>query len=1115
MRLLSPLRLLPAAALVLLLHSAALAASAPPVPTGLKATAGAAQVKLVWNAASGATKYHVKRSLQATGTYATIATVTAAAFTDTPATSLIPGVVSYYKVSALNGSVESANSGSVSAKPTFAAPTGLMATAGVTSIALQWKSSSGATQYIVSRSAGSGYKQVKQTSATSFTDSVGLVAGIKYSYEVAAVDSLATSPASAPVAAMLLPAAPAGLKATPGVAQVSLSWKASPGATKYNVSRSAVSGSKYAVVATVGAAAFTDTVSSGLVPGQTFYYVVNGEDSSGAGPNSAQVSATPAFAAPSGLTAAAGINQVTLQWTGSTGATKYLVQRSIVTGSGYKTVATVTTTAFTDKASNGIVGGVTYYYVVAAADTVATSPVSNQASATPLSQGTSVNATVNTLANRHAISPYIYGAAFPPSAAYVASSGLTLTRWGGNNASRYNWKLNAKNIDADWYFEDYSWGTPNSADFITQIAGASGSPLMTIPMLEWVANGTSGWSFSVKKYGAQCSADPWNSDAGDGLKPDCNTPITGNDPTDANLRLLDEPSSGDPAGSIYRNEWLAAIAPNYGTQPHFYNLDNEPDIWGGTHRDIHPEPTGYDELAAAIVKEGHAVKVYDPKAVRLAPVFCCWWFYWNGANGNDKPNHGGLDFLPWLLNEIWYNDQVAGSRSLDVFDVHAYFNGPSTSGLTIAQVRAGALRTTREWWDPTYVSESGTVNQKWTTSIEPDHTVAFVIPRMRALANTIYPGTPASFTEWSGATVMDGSSYSGQGESDFSTGLVDADAYGILGRERMWGASRWTAATQATPAYEALLLYRNPDGAKNGFLPLSVEATSDSDPNLFSVYASMDQAGDAMTLMVLNKDPSNTAAVSFNLEGFTPSTMKSYTLSSAKPTAIVASGAQSWLGTQIFAPYSATLLVLGGKSPTPAAEEWDLNPDTLMANTSSTVTIAPTLLSGTGTVTMTSATGTGGLKLTLTQPKISPATATSSGNGLITITAPSTPGLYQFTVTAKDSGGAVQTQQGWVLATVPAATLTKSGDGQSAPKSSTVKLTATFVPGSSGAGAAGEDLLFTASAGTLSQRIVRTDAGGNAQVTLTLPSTAGKVTVTAVGPAFWGAPAATFTVTAQ
>ena len=52
-------------------------------------------------------------------------------------------------------------------------------------------------------------------------------------------------------------------------------------------------------------------------------------------------------------------------------------------------------------------------------------------------------------------------------------------------------------------------------------------------------------------------------------------------------------------------------------------------------------------------------------------------------------------------------------------------------------------------------------------------------------------------TEWNVAAA---------GETDFSTALADADVFGILGRERMFSASRWTAADSTAPAYQALKL---------------------------------------------------------------------------------------------------------------------------------------------------------------------------------------------------------------------------------------------------------------------------------------------------------------------
>jgi hypothetical protein len=52
-----------------------------------------------------------------------------------------------------------------------------------------------------------------------------------------------------------------------------------------------------------------------------------------------------------------------------------------------------------------------------------------------------VTITIDALANRHAISPYVYGFAYPNSAADITDSGATEVRWGGDATSTYNWQL--------------------------------------------------------------------------------------------------------------------------------------------------------------------------------------------------------------------------------------------------------------------------------------------------------------------------------------------------------------------------------------------------------------------------------------------------------------------------------------------------------------------------------------------------------------------------------------------------------------------------------------------------------------------------------------------------
>jgi hypothetical protein len=141
----------------------------------------------------------------------------------------------------------------------------------------------------------------------------------------------------------------------------------------------------------------------------------------------------------------------------------------------------------------------------------------------------------------------------------------------------------------------------------------------------------------------------------------------------------------------------------------------------------------------------------------------------------------------------------------------------------------------------------------------------------------IYPGTPLSITEWSAAFA---------GESDFSTALGDADAYGILGRERVYLTSRWVAPDPSNSNYQALKLYRNYDGQHHSFATTSASDTNNGDPNLFSSHAALNSSGKTLTIMVLNKDPGNAVQAQFAINGFTPQQVTAYTLSSANPNKI-------------------------------------------------------------------------------------------------------------------------------------------------------------------------------------------------------------------------------------
>ena len=97
-------------------------------------------------------------------------------------------------------------------------------------------------------------------------------------------------------------------------------------------------------------------------------------------------------------------------------------------------------------------------------------------------------------------------------------------------------------------------------------------------------------------------------------------------------------------------------------------MDNEVDIWSGSHRDVHPVASGHDELANLYEVEAANLKAWD-----------------------DKAAHGGVDFLPWWLNQVYWLDKINGSRTLDVFDIHAYPDA-DTTGMTDRDAATGLCK---------------------------------------------------------------------------------------------------------------------------------------------------------------------------------------------------------------------------------------------------------------------------------------------------------------------------------------------------------------------------------------------------------------------------------------
>jgi fibronectin type 3 domain-containing protein len=270
-------------------------------------------------------------------------------------------------------------SGGGTTPPANSPPSGntvLTAHAGESHVALTWTTVSNATSYVVYRTTVNGgiFSAIGTSNSLSYYDGT-VTNGTTYYYVVTAQNAFGEGPRSNQVNAQpALALAPTGLTATPGNAQVSLSWNPVAGALSYTLYRDTTSGGTFTTVVYTGNLTnFTDT---GRTNGTTYYYKVslvnfNGDPSPKSTP---AVSATPfvPLSAPTGLTATNPVvNQVHLSWGSVSGATTYAVKRQIGSGSFTTITSSLATTTYDDTS---VTLGVTYTYVVTASNTFTTSP---------------------------------------------------------------------------------------------------------------------------------------------------------------------------------------------------------------------------------------------------------------------------------------------------------------------------------------------------------------------------------------------------------------------------------------------------------------------------------------------------------------------------------------------------------------------------------------------------------------------------------------------------------------------------------------------------------------------------------------------------------------------
>lgn len=477
-----------------------------------------------------------------------------------------------------------------------------------------------------------------------------------------------------------------------------------------------------------------------------------------------------------------------------------------------------------------------------------------------------------------AISPYIYGLNFSldVSAQYLNDLRPKLNRWGGEQTTRYNWKLgNAFNAADNYYFQNGNYGHNSPADrqpsglpdqFITANRNAGTDSMLTIPTIGWVPKDDLPTSASINVGDGGPPISPGSDTAvyqGRVYNPAANRRRT-SVPSRARKGqpFSDPPNLADP--TVAQDEWVYHLVNRFGQASNggvrIYEMDNEYDLWFLAHRDVRPVEVGYDELLSIFLDYATAVKDVDPTAQIAGPVSWGWPNYFYSALDRSDNNfktlpdyhaHHDVPLLAWFLQQVRQHDESTGRRTLDVLDIHFFPQASEYRGGVDASSRALRLRSTRALWDPTYKDES------WINDYVD------LIPRMRNWIAQNYPGTKLAISEynWGGETIMNGA-------------LAEAEVLGIFSREGVDIACYWAYPAAYSPPYYAFKLYSNYDNKGSWFGGTSLPATSTRLDTL-SCYAAEQKNGDVL-LMLLNKHEQEALTPTIHLPHLAPRQVIAY-----------------------------------------------------------------------------------------------------------------------------------------------------------------------------------------------------------------------------------------------
>lgn len=469
-----------------------------------------------------------------------------------------------------------------------------------------------------------------------------------------------------------------------------------------------------------------------------------------------------------------------------------------------------------------------------------------------------INVTVDADAGIKKISPYLYGrnidkisdtsvesdTAETNFINKVLESGIHMMRANnGNNSTRYNWRRKMT-VHPDWFNNVYAHDWDITAKKI----------LDKMPGVDAL------YGFQLTGYAASSTNynfPDWDWKQEHGSYPSRTFDLAGGG------EVSDDGKTQTKAGdaSLYNMKWPAdstvAIIPHWKDELkydmsrfRYWSMDNEMEIWRGTHNDLDLPVTG-DFLVERYIDVAKKARAAWGDIKLTGPVVANeWqWCHIGAYNDESRPKIDGKEYcwLEFFIKKVAEAQKSSGKRLLDVFDIHWY---PTEKDYE------SRVNWHRVLFDTTYYymggngvrCASGTCD--WSEHDGKKEYRSYIFVRINQWLEKYFGkdhGIKLAITET---------------DLNDSDPMVTALTYAsFLGTMQDNGVEIFTPWTWGDGMFEVVHLFSR-YGHEN-----RVQSTSSND-SLVSAYSSISNKGDSLTVIFVNRAENNPQDVYLSLDGF-------------------------------------------------------------------------------------------------------------------------------------------------------------------------------------------------------------------------------------------------------